>query len=421
MGTHNPKNKGQRTMGAFLDKPKTEKYNESKTGAGLRYGLSSMQGWRIEMEDAHSAVIGLPEVGENISWFAVFDGHAGSRVSAHCSTHLLESISSMDDFKESLKKEHQLSEEELMEKVKTGILSGFLELDEKLRKIPEVANGEDKSGTTAVCVLITEKYVLFSNCGDSRGVLSCKTGSGNDASASSPVLATLDHKPSNPPEKERIQNAGGSVMIQRVNGSLAVSRALGDFEYKNVDGKGPTEQLVSPEPEFYIKERDETRDEFLVLACDGVWDVMSNEEICSFIGHRMRVHDNLETICNEVIDTCLYKGSRDNMSIIIIAFPSAPKVDPAAQKVEADLNASLEKRVTEIIASHDNEIELQMVHQRLSDEELVVLPPGGGLASKKVFIEDIYKRLLPEKYETSQDESPNPLASLLFTNAKKEA
>ena len=68
--------------------------------------------------------------------------------------------------------------------MKTGILSGFLELDEKLRKIPEVANGEDKSGTTAVCVLITEKYVLFSNCGDSRGVLSCKTGSGNDASAS---------------------------------------------------------------------------------------------------------------------------------------------------------------------------------------------------------------------------------------------
>jgi hypothetical protein len=62
-----------------------------------------------------------------------------------------------------------------------------------------------------------------------------------------------DHKPSNEPERERIQNAGGTVMIQRVNGSLAVSRALGDFEYKNVEGKGPTEQLVSPEPEFFIK------------------------------------------------------------------------------------------------------------------------------------------------------------------------
>ena len=68
-------------------------------------------------------------------------------------------------------------------------MAGFLELDEKLRKIPEVANGEDKSGTTAVCVLITEKYVIFSNCGDSRGILSAKTGSTNDASASRYFLA----------------------------------------------------------------------------------------------------------------------------------------------------------------------------------------------------------------------------------------
>ena len=79
-------------MGAFLDKPKTEKYNESSSGAGLRYGLSSMQGWRIEMEDAHSAVIGMPDVGDNVAWFAVFDGHAGSRVSAHCSRYVMKRV-----------------------------------------------------------------------------------------------------------------------------------------------------------------------------------------------------------------------------------------------------------------------------------------------------------------------------------------
>ena len=66
---------------------------------------------------------------------------------------------------------------------------------------------------------------------------------------------------------------------------------------------------VSPEPEFYIKTRDEVLDQFLVLACDGVWDVMTNEDIVSFITHRMKVQDNLEIICNEVIDTCLYKVS----------------------------------------------------------------------------------------------------------------
>jgi len=405
-------------MGAFLDKPKTEKYNESKTGAGLRYGLSSMQGWRIEMEDAHSAIIGIPEVGENISWFAVFDGHAGSRVSAHCSTHLLESISSMDDFKESLKKEHQLSEDELMEKVKGGIMSGFLELDEKLRKIPEVANGEDKSGTTAVCVLITEKCVIFSNCGDSRGVLSGKTGSGNDASASRPTLATLDHKPSNPPERERIQNAGGNVMIQRVNGSLAVSRALGDFEYKNVEGKGPKEQLVSPEPEFYMKLRESEIDEFLVLACDGVWDVMTNEEIVSFVSARMRVTDDLEAIANEVIDTCLHKGSRDNMSIIIIAFPAAPKVDPEAKRKDEELNRLLEQKVTDIVKESDNNIDFHEIFLKLSTEEFPYLPPGGGLYSKQPCMEEVYNALCPGRANPSERQSP---ISLLFAQANKLA
>lgn len=398
-------------MGAFLDKPKTEKYNESSVGGGLKYGLSSMQGWRIEMEDAHSAIIGVPDQKDNVSWFAVFDGHAGARVSAHCSHHLLDCIRASDDFTCNLQQEHTLSQEEMMEGIKKGILKGFLELDEKLRKIPEVASGEDKSGTTAVCALISQKYLIIANCGDSRSLV-CTAGK--------PVLATQDHKPSNELEKERIQNAGGSVMIQRVNGSLAVSRALGDFEYKNVDGKGPTEQLVSPEPEFYVKPREEDSDQFLVLACDGVWDVMSNEDICNFIIHRMKVHDNLETICNEVIDTCLYKGSRDNMSIIIIAFPSCPKVDPEAVKQEAELNSILEKKVTELIESHNNDVELSYVHQFLADEDIPHLAPGGGLASKKVYIEEIYKKLLPEKFEAT-DECPNPLASLLFTNAKNAA
>lgn len=96
-------------------------------------------------------------------------------------------------------------------------------------------------------------------------------------------------------------------MIQRVNGSLAVSRALGDFDYKCVHGKGPTEQLVSPEPEVYAIERSEVEDEFIVLACDGIWDVMANEELCDFVRSRLEVTDDLERVCNEIVDTCLYK------------------------------------------------------------------------------------------------------------------
>lgn len=141
-----------------------------------------------------------------------------------------------------------------------------------MRKLPEL--GEEKSGSTAVCALISPNQIFVANCGDSRAVL-CNN--------KRPTFSTQDHKPVLPSEKERIQRAGGSVMIQRINGSLAVSRALGDYEFKNVEGKGPCEQLVSPEPEVFVIDRHED-DEFLVLACDGVWDVMSNEDICSFIG-----------------------------------------------------------------------------------------------------------------------------------------
>jgi serine/threonine protein phosphatase PrpC len=85
-------------MGSFLDKPKTEKISESGTGNDLKYGLSAMQGWRIEMEDAHTSIIGLPKQGlESWSFFAVFDGHAGSTVSKISSTKLLESILNADE------------------------------------------------------------------------------------------------------------------------------------------------------------------------------------------------------------------------------------------------------------------------------------------------------------------------------------
>lgn len=250
------------------------------------------------MEDAHCALIGLPDLAD-WSFFAVFDGHAGAHVSAHCAKQLLTAIMESTSLAE-------LSPD----KVKEGIRTGFLRLDSQMREMPEVVSGEDKSGSTAVCAFVSSKHIFFANCGDSRAVLS---RGGNVP------FYTEDHKPMNPLEKERIQNAGGSVMIQRVNGSLAVSRALGDFEYKNVQGKGPCEQLVSPEPEIFAEDRTD-EDEFVVLACDGIWDVMTNEELCDFVRDRMRVKDNLEEICQLVVDTCLFKvtASASDLFIIII-------------------------------------------------------------------------------------------------------
>lgn len=113
-------------------------------------------------------------------------------------------------------------------------------------------------------------------------------------------------------ERQRIQEAGGTVLIQRVNGSLAVSRALGDFEYKNNSNRRPDQQLVSPEPEITSYTRTdlskvESQVAFVVLACDGIWDVMSNEELAAYILGRMQVTDDLNEIANSVLDMCLYK------------------------------------------------------------------------------------------------------------------
>lgn len=310
------------------------------------------------MEDAHTAVIGLPHALDHWSFFAVYDGHAGSQVAKYCCEHLLEHITSNSDF------QRALQEDPSVDNVKNGIRTGFLQIDEHMRTISEKKHGVDRSGSTAVGVMISPSHIYFINCGDSRGLLS-RGGAVH--------FFTQDHKPNNPLEKERIQKAGGSVMIQRVNGSLAVSRALGDFDYKCVHGKGPTEQLVSPEPEVYAIERCEGEDEFIILACDGIWDVMGNEQLCDFVRSRLEVTDDLERVSNEIVDTCLYKvsaaalrplvlhplrrpgaltrppcvfqGSRDNMSVVLICFPGAPKVSPDAVKKEADLDKYLEGKV----------------------------------------------------------------------------
>ncbi|KAI4487950.1 hypothetical protein M0802_011654 [Mischocyttarus mexicanus] len=373
-------------MGAFLDTPKTDKYNEHGAGNGLRYGVSSMQGWRLEMEDAHRAITGLEGGLSDWSYFAVFDGHAGALVSEHSAEHLLECIMKTEEFK--------------AEDVIKAIHSGFLQLDVEMRDLPEMSDGKDKSGSTAVCAFISPRNIYIANCGDSRAVL-CSSGC--------PVFSTRDHKPFLAAEKERIQNAGGSVMIQRVNGALAVSRALGDYEYKNLKDRGPCEQLVSPEPEIFVRDRDDEHDEFLVLACDGIWDVMNNEDLCGFIRSRLLLTDDLEAVTNQVIDTCLYKGSRDNMSIVLVTFPAAPKPNSEAQEKEAELEIAIERSIKEIVAEQEEEEKFDFIKliQLLLDQQFPNLPPGGGLQSKQPLIEQVFREACPKKANT---------VSLVFEN-----
>ena len=269
-------------MGAFLEKPKTEK-TESDGGAhDLRWGVSAMQGWRLEMEDAHTCEADFKLKGW--SFFAVFDGHAGPKISQYCSKNLLPYI--MKSVKGSDK------EEDVSKKMKKG----FLEIDEVLKK--ENQDERPSGGTTAVACMVSPNKLIWANCGDSRGLL-CRS--------SKLEYATLDHKPMNEQERLRIEKAGGTVMMQRVNGSLAVSRALGDFDYKRSSELKQSEQLVSPEPDMHILERSAANDQFLLLACDGVYDVMTNDEVIAFVLRHLELESRLSKICSDLIDNCLNK------------------------------------------------------------------------------------------------------------------
>lgn len=350
-----------------------------------------MQGWRVDMEDSHTAKSILDQL-PKWSFFAVFDGHAGSKVAEHSSQHLLEEIMSQDYIRELTESKDGKSQEKV-NLVEKAIKDSFLNLDRKMRTLCDTSDTFDKSGSTSVCVLISPSRYYFINCGDSRALL-CRKGSVH--------FATADHKPNNPKERERIQNAGGSVMIQRVNGSLAVSRALGDYEYKNVNDKGPTEQLVSPEPDITAVERNYKDDQFLILACDGIFDVSSNEELCSYALSRLAVTDNLTTICNDVVDLSLSKGSRDNMTLILLALPACPKPNEKAKEAEAKLDEQLKTMMQGIVEqgrkSTPPNMDFSFALQSLANrtDEINGLPPGAGIHAKRRYLEAVFEELWSE-------------------------
>lgn len=137
--------------------------------------------------------------------------------------------------------------------------------------------GKSFAGCTATTVLITPTEIICANAGDSRTVMSKNKTC---------VELSQDHKPEDPAEQKRIYAAKGFVEDGRVNGMLALSRALGDFEYKNNTMCKPKDQAVTAQPDFKIVPM--TADsEFVVLACDGIWDVMTSQDVVKYC------HDNI--------------------------------------------------------------------------------------------------------------------------------
>ncbi|KAI4307128.1 hypothetical protein L6164_030347 [Bauhinia variegata] len=266
----------------------------------LSCGSVSVIGSRKDMEDAVSIEMGLAVKDKRkCDFFAVYDGHSGPQVAKACRERL-----------------HQLVREEV-ERLGSGntvdwegMMEGcFGKMDRELADNAAVRT----VGSTAVVALVADEVVVVANCGDSRAVM----GRGGEA-----LALSIDHKPERPDELTRIEAAGGRVINwngHRVLGVLGTSRSIGDQYLR---------PYVICKPEVTVTRRS-NKDEFLILASDGLWDVVSNEVACQVV--RKCLSGQIRKVTSEVenqsraaeaaallTELALAKGSRDNTSVIVV-------------------------------------------------------------------------------------------------------
>ena len=160
-------------------------------------------------------------------------------------------------------------------------------------------------GTTVTTVLCMGDTMYCANAGDSRTVLS---------RAGKAINLSEDHKPSNTIEEQRVRDAGGFVVMGRVMGKLAVSRAIGDSEFKDPNSRLMSEfsistPLVVPEPEVVVSHI-EAADEFLILACDGLWDIFSSQEAVDMVVASLKTGSHSCRVPPDRVGYCLHKTQR---------------------------------------------------------------------------------------------------------------
>uniref|UniRef100_T1IP45 protein-serine/threonine phosphatase n=1 Tax=Strigamia maritima TaxID=126957 RepID=T1IP45_STRMM len=308
-------------MGQTLSEPVTAKETSCCANNSLKVGSSCMQGWRINMEDAHTHLLSLSDDKE-AAFFAVYDGHGGAKVAQYAGNHVHKKIVTHSFYKQG--------------DITEAIKQGFLEVDQDM--LNDESMKEELAGTTALIVLIKNGKIYCGNVGDSRAI----------ASAGGLVhQLSFDHKPSNEAETKRIIAAGGWVEFNRVNGNLALSRALGDFVFKKNEKKRPEEQIVTAYPDVTVEDVTPNH-EFIVLACDGIWDVMTNQEVVDFVRTRISEKMEPEEICEELMTRCLAPDCQmgglgcDNMTVVLVCMLQGNSYDDLAVKCSRQPQASNE-------------------------------------------------------------------------------
>ena len=285
----------------------------------LDVGVQHEQGMRPAMEDKHTMELNL-----NLSLCAeacpqtllgVYDGHGGAEVS-----EFIEKTFPALLQKATLARQARIdtaTRANIVEAVKEALEEAVLELDSLILDMCAEKDLRNVGSTLTVVYLVGDQ-LFTANVGDSRSILS---------HGDTCVALTIDHKPNLPEEEQRVRDAGGFVVMGRVMGKLAVARALGDADFKlesspmlqEFNIKSP---VVVAQPDISARLVTEP-DKFILLACDGLFDVMRNEEVSSFVNLRLDRGSTAEAICKSlVIEAIKNRGSRDNVTVMLAVLVS---------------------------------------------------------------------------------------------------
>lgn len=260
-------------------------------------GAASDQGPRPSMEDKF-----VSYQNDNLEIYFVCDGHGGEKAAQYVSNHLLCNIL-----------HNNIQNEEVIEVLTEAIKIGF-ELTEK-----GIIEAEIDDGSTTNLVMIKDNLLIVANLGDSRSVLYSST--------EGIVPLSVDHKPDSKLERKRIESIGGQVITDRHGtkraGSLAVSRALGDRRYKAPMVKKLLPSihegmdLISSEPDIRYRHI-KPDDQFIIIACDGIWDVLSNLKAINIVRTAFSYGADAELAANILKQKALELRTSDNVTAIVI-------------------------------------------------------------------------------------------------------
>ncbi|KAG4980246.1 hypothetical protein AAZX31_12G109900 [Glycine max] len=256
---------------------------KGKISKHITHGFHLMKGKSAHPMEDYLVSEFKQEKDRELGLFAIFDGHLGHDVASYLQNHLFQNILQQHDF---------------WTETESAVKKAYVETDEKILE-QELVLG--RGGSTAVtAILIDGQKLVVANVGDSRAII-CENGKARQLS--------VDHEPSK--EKKSIERRGGFVSnipgdVPRVDGQLAVARAFGDRSLK---------MHLSSEPDVIVQEVDQ-HTEFLILASDGIWKVMSNEEAVESI----RQIKDAQAAAKQLIEEAVCKKSKDDISCIVVRF-----------------------------------------------------------------------------------------------------